>query len=144
MRASRVSPAYTGVPAKVLLQAGPGKDSRRATGARVTGLGVAPDNGRAQGMRQQYLAGELSLRLGQLRVVAKSQASVRDVGRLRQEAETRPPTALAPVVVRALELTDGLCWDSLTRGDTSTFTSQAGICADLREFGVCAGLLEED
>jgi hypothetical protein len=47
------------------------------------------------------------------------------------------------VTVRALALTDGLCWDSLNRGDTAAFTRQAAVCAELHEFGVCAGLLEE-
>jgi hypothetical protein len=94
-------------------------------------------------MTQQYLAGELSLRLAQLESVVASQASVDEVAQLRREVETTPLTALTAVVVRALELTDGLCWDSLARGDTATFTSQAAICAELCEFGVCAGLLEE-
>jgi len=48
------------------------------------------------------------------------------------------------VVVRALALTDRLCWGSLQRGDTAAFTCQAAACAELREFGLCAGLLEED
>ena len=95
-------------------------------------------------MTQQYLTGELSLPLAQLEAVATNQASVRDVAHLRQEAEAGPLTALASVVVRALELTDSQCWDSLTRGDTAAFTCQAAICAELCEFGVCAGLLEED
>jgi hypothetical protein len=46
-------------------------------------------------------------------------------------------------VVRALALTDGLCWDSLERGDSAAFTCQAAICAELCDFGVCARLLEE-
>jgi hypothetical protein len=46
-------------------------------------------------------------------------------------------------VVRALALDDGLCWDSLTRGDAVAFTRRARIGADLQEFGVCAGLLAD-
>jgi hypothetical protein len=34
-----------------------------------------------------------------------------------------------------------MCWDSLSRGDTTAFARQALIGAQLREFGVCAGLL---
>ncbi len=94
-------------------------------------------------MTQQYLVGELSLILGELQVVAPNEAAVGDVARLRQEAETTPPAALGPVVVRAVTLTDRLCWDALTRGETAAFIREAAICADLREFGVCAGLLEE-
>jgi hypothetical protein len=94
-------------------------------------------------MTQQYLVGELSLILGELQVVATTEAVVHDVVRLRREAETTPPAALGPVVVRAVTLIDRLCWDALTRGETAAFISEAAICAELRELGVCAGLLEE-
>jgi hypothetical protein len=40
-------------------------------------------------------------------------------------------------------LTDGLCWDSLNRGDTTAFLRQAAVGAELHDFGVCACLLEE-
>jgi hypothetical protein len=35
------------------------------------------------------------------------------------------------------------CWHSLTRGDGEAFAMQARAGADLREFGVCAGLLAD-
>jgi hypothetical protein len=95
-------------------------------------------------MTQQYLAGELSLLLAELQAVTANQASAADVARLRHEAETRPLTGLTSVAVRALVLTDGLCWDSLRRADTATFSRQAEVSAQLHEFGVCAGLLEAD
>jgi hypothetical protein len=94
-------------------------------------------------MTQQYLAGELSVLLARLQTVAINQAPVRDIAQLRREAETGPVTALPSVVVRALALTDRLCWDSLEQGDTAAFTCQAAICAELRDFGICARLLEE-
>jgi hypothetical protein len=94
-------------------------------------------------MTQQYLAGELSVLLARLQAVATNQAVVRDVAQLRRGAETGPVTALPTMVVRALALTDRLCWDSLERGDSAAFTCQAAICAELREFGVCARLLQE-
>jgi hypothetical protein len=47
------------------------------------------------------------------------------------------------MVVRALVLTDRLCWDSLEQGDTAAFTCQAAISLELRDFGICARLLEE-
>jgi hypothetical protein len=75
--------------------------------------------------------------------VATSQAAVRDVAQLRREAETGPVTALPSMMVRALVLTDRLCWDSLERGNPAVFTYQAAICAELRDFGICARLLEE-
>jgi hypothetical protein len=94
-------------------------------------------------MTQHYLAGELTLRLARLQAVAADQALGRDLAHLRHEAETGPLAELDSVVVRALGLADDLCWDSLTRGDSAAFGSQAAISADLCEFAVCAGLLEE-
>jgi hypothetical protein len=104
-----------------------------------TGIAVA-----AGEMTQQYLAGELSLLLGELQAVTTNHIAAGDVARLRREAETRPLTALPSLAVRALALTDGLCWDSLSRIDTETFSRQAAICAEMHEFGVCAGLLLDD
>ena len=95
-------------------------------------------------MTQQYLAGELSSLLGELQTVAADQASARDLARLRREAETWPVAALSSVAVRALVVSDDLCWDSWTRADAAAFARQAALCAELREFGVCAGLLEDD
>jgi hypothetical protein len=94
-------------------------------------------------MTQQYLAGELSLLLARLQDATKEQARVRDIARLRREAEAGPLVALRTVVVRALALTDALCCDSLERGETAAFARQATICAELYNFGDCAGLLEE-
>jgi hypothetical protein len=94
-------------------------------------------------MTQQYLAGELSVLLARLQAVATNDPAVRDVVQLRRGAETGPVTALPSMVVRALALTDRLCWDSLEQGDTAAFTCQAAICTELRDFGICAGLLEE-
>jgi hypothetical protein len=94
-------------------------------------------------MTQQYLAGELSLLLARLQAIATNQTSVRDVARLRREVETGPLSALPSMVVRALKLTDSLCWDSLKQGETAAFSEQAAFCAELREWGVCASLFEE-
>jgi hypothetical protein len=94
-------------------------------------------------MTQHYLAGELTLRLARLQAVAADQALGCDLAHLRYEAETGPLSALDSVVARALGLADDLCWDSLERGDSAAFNSQASICAELCEFAVCAGLLEE-
>lgn len=95
-------------------------------------------------MTQQYVAGELSLRLGQLQAVTTDQERAREVGRLRYEAERVPRAALGCVMVRALGLADRLCWDSLACGDARAFSRQAAVCADLWEFGICARLFEED
>jgi hypothetical protein len=95
-------------------------------------------------MTQQYLVGELSQILGELQAITTNEAAVRDTARLRQEAEATPPAALPPVVKRAVELTNRMCWDALERGGVATFVREVAICVELRELGVCAGLLEED
>jgi len=95
-------------------------------------------------MTHEYIAGELSLRLGDLQAVATDQERAREAARLRHEAERMPLVALGSVVVRALGLADRLCWDSLGCGDVLAFSRQAAICAELWEFGICACLFEED
>ncbi len=94
-------------------------------------------------MTQQYLAGELSLLLGELQAAMTDEASVVEVAHLRRRAETGRRPAMISVAVRALEVADRMCWDSLTRGDAPAFIRQAAVCAELWEFGICAGLLEE-
>jgi hypothetical protein len=99
--------------------------------------------GVAMEMTQQYLAGELSVLLERVQAVATTEAAGRDAWSLRQAAETGPIQALGCVTVRALALTERLCWDSLSRGDTAAFTRQAAAGAALHEFGVCASLLRD-
>jgi hypothetical protein len=94
-------------------------------------------------MTQQYLAGQLSLLLAQLQAVAVEPSRALAVAELRREAETRPPGSLSAVLIRTLEVIDASCWDSLARGDMTAFEREAATGAELREFGVCAGLLEE-
>jgi hypothetical protein len=95
-------------------------------------------------MTRQYVAGELSVLLAHLQAVTTTDAAGRDAWSLRHAAETEPIPALGLVTERALALTEGLCWESLNRGDTAAFLRQAAVGAELREFGVCAGLLKED
>jgi hypothetical protein len=52
--------------------------------------------------------------------------------------------ALSSVAARALVVSEELCWDSLTRADVAAFARQAALCAELHEFGICAGLLEDE
>jgi hypothetical protein len=80
-------------------------------------------------MTRQYLVGELLLLLARLQAVAGSQACA---------------YALGPVAVRALDLANALCWDSLVRGDARAFARQAEVCADLHVFGICSGLVADD
>jgi hypothetical protein len=49
----------------------------------------------------------------------------------------------ATVLVR-LPPAEGLCWDSLSHGDTAAFTRQTRVGAKLRKFGLCVGLLEDE
>ena len=94
-------------------------------------------------MTEQYLVGELSVRLARLCEVAGRTGFERAVIHLRREVETEPPESLWRPLVHALALCDQLCWDSLARGETSAFDSQAAVSADLHDFGVCAGLLAD-
>lgn len=95
-------------------------------------------------MTQQYLAGELSFLLSQVQAADTEQLAAAEVRRLRRESETLPVAALAPVVLRALRVTDALCWGSIRRGNATSFSRQAALCAALYDFGVCAGLLPDD
>ena len=111
---------------------------------RVASMGYGDMSQRlAIEMTRQHLAGELSVLLEHLQAVTFTEAAGRDAWSLRHAAETEPIPALGSVTVRALALADGLCWDSLNRGDTAAFTRQLAVCAELYEFGVCARLLEE-
>jgi hypothetical protein len=94
-------------------------------------------------MTLQHLAGELSMLLAHLQTVTTTEATGYEAWRLRHAAETEPLPALGTVAVRALALTERLCWESLNRGDTAAFTHQTAVCSELREFGICAGLLKD-
>lgn len=94
-------------------------------------------------MTQQYLAGELSVLLGRVQAITTTEVAGREAWSLRVAAENGPIQRLGWVTVRALALTERLCWDSLDCGDTTAFIGQAAAAAALREFGVCSGLLSD-
>ena len=94
-------------------------------------------------MTTEYLIGELSVLLEKLTAVTRT-AAARDVANLRYQVETEPATWLGAEMTRALALADQLCWDSLSHGEARTFDRQAAICAELRLFGACAGLTDEE
>lgn len=99
-------------------------------------------------MTQDYLIGELSVRLEQLQATTRHAAGEverlrGEVARLRGEVESGPPSRLTAAMVHAIMLADHLCWDSLTRGDGAAFARQAEISAELRQFGICARLLSD-
>jgi hypothetical protein len=93
-------------------------------------------------MTQQYLIGELSVCLERLQAVTAPELA-RDVARLRHQVEMGTPAGLGVAALRALTLADGLCWASLSRGDTAAFARQSRASADLCHFGVCSRLLPE-
>ena len=95
-------------------------------------------------MTQQYLAGELSVILGEVQAAATNEARARQAWDLRLEVESAPVTALPSAAARALALINSLCWESLALGDTAAFACQAAVCAELHEFAVCAHLLDEE
>jgi hypothetical protein len=90
-------------------------------------------------MTQNYLIGELSVRLEQLQATTAYTVEG-DVARLRHQVETCPLSELSSAAARALVLADAVCWQSLSRGDTAAFARQAKASAELRQFGVCARL----
>jgi len=95
-------------------------------------------------MIQEYLVGELSARLGQLQAAAQLPSAREDVARLRRQVENGPVTWLPGELTRALVLAEQMCWDSLSRGDAWAFDRQAALCADLRLFGACARLIDDE
>ncbi len=94
-------------------------------------------------MTEQYIIGELSVRLVQLEAAAPTEESALEFARLRVRAETAPFESLPNMALEALHLIRGLCRDSLARGDLQALTSQATMAAELREFAVSARLLAE-
>jgi len=94
-------------------------------------------------MTQQHLFGELSLILGELQAVSTDEATVRELAQLRREVETGAFGALPSVTARALELTHAWWSDSSLRGDSAPSGREAAICAELWEFAVSTGLVEE-
>jgi len=94
-------------------------------------------------MTEQYIIGELSVRLDQLEGVAPSNESAVEFARLRVRAETAPFEALPTIALQALQVLRELCRDSLVRGDLQALTAQATMAAELREFAVSARLLAD-
>lgn len=95
-------------------------------------------------MTHNYLTGELSVLLERLLAVTPSSPATVDLLNLRHQVETGPPAWLAAEMTQALALADKLCWDSISRGDAVTFARQAMICAELRLFGACARLSDDE
>jgi hypothetical protein len=57
--------------------------------------------------------------------------------------EDGPAMRLVPAVCDALQLTDDLCWASLSAGDVPTFAAAAAVSGELFDLGVSALLFDE-
>jgi hypothetical protein len=89
---------------------------------------------------QQYIVGELSVRIAELRLGRSSplEAAVQE---LQRRVERAPFWSLAALVCQAIDVADTACWGLLEGGDVEAFRQEAARAADLREFASCAGLL---
>ena len=91
-------------------------------------------------MTQQYIAGELSSLLAELRP-APNETLTDALDTLRREVERGPLARLPRLTRRAMGLTDVICWAALAEGDATGFCRYATGAALLQEFGDSADLL---
>ncbi len=90
---------------------------------------------------QQYIVGELSSLLGDLRPVSDRWG--RKVDELRHEVEHASVPLLPQLVREAVGLTDQVCLDALEHEDVNGFGRYAEVGAALLEFSANAGLVPE-
>jgi hypothetical protein len=69
-------------------------------------------------MTQQYLIGELAVRLAEFRA-AVGTGPAEDFARLQRQVESGPVSALAPAAKQAIAMADVVCWESLAAGDVA-------------------------
>ena len=91
-------------------------------------------------MTQQYIAGEFSSLLAELRP-APNEALTDALDTLRREVEVGPLARLPRLARKAMTLTDAICWRALAQGDASGFCRYATSAAMLQEFSDNAHLL---
>lgn len=92
-------------------------------------------------MTQQYIRGELSVRLGELREGAFAGSEVPALHALRGRVESAPVDELPLLVAKAIDLVDAACWAALALGDLVVFDRGCREEASLYEFATSAGLL---
>jgi hypothetical protein len=98
-------------------------------------------------MTQQYIRGELSLRLEglcrleELRDGHLAAAELCALRELRRWVELAPTVELPRVAADAMDMVDAACWASLASGDLAAFDRECREGASLYEFVTCAGLL---
>ena len=95
-------------------------------------------------MTWHYIAGELSLLLGELAKVTGDEIVAQEICNLRKEAETVPFAALPNIAAESLALANDMCQFSLVEGDSLVFTRQLTVCHEIWYFGISAGLLVDD
>jgi hypothetical protein len=91
-------------------------------------------------MTQQYIAGEFSSLLAELRP-APNESLSGALDELRREVETGPLTRLPSLAREAIVLTDAICWTALEQGDALGFRRYQTGAAVLYEFTDSAHLL---
>jgi hypothetical protein len=91
-------------------------------------------------MTQQYIVGELSSLLAELRP-APSESLTNALDDLRRKVEVDPPARLPRLAREAMDLTDAICWAALEAGDPGSFRRYADGAAMLQEFTLSAKLL---
>lgn len=92
-------------------------------------------------MTQQYIRGELSLRLGELCEGQPSLASLQILRDVRRRVESAPSVELPHLAAEAMDAADGACWACLACGDVAAFVRKCCVEASLYEFAASAGLL---
>ncbi len=90
-------------------------------------------------MTQQYIAGEFSSLLAELRP-APSEPLATALDDLRQAVEAGPLGCLPRLAREAITLTDVICWAALEAGDPGSFHRYADGAAMLQEFTSSANL----
>ena len=91
---------------------------------------------------QQYLIGQFSVLLEGLQP-RPGERLANAVRELRRQVESSPPWMLHTLAHEAIDLSDGICWDALERGDATAFGRYAIAAFALGEFTDSAGLRHE-
>lgn len=92
-------------------------------------------------MTQQYIVGQFSILLEELQ--SSSDPWPKLVGKLRQEVESSPPSALPGLAAETIDLAETICWSALEQGEVSLFYRCAKTAAALAIF-IDAAHLDSD
>lgn len=95
-------------------------------------------------MTWHYIAGELSLLLGELQETTDDEMTALEISNLRRDAEIVPYCQLEQIASESLVLANNLCSSSLSDRDSLHFMRQLSLCSELWCFGISAGLFVEE